>query len=53
MVGVLSQPPFARLTLPPNLEHQPINWGHFHQLRTDGDYADYGKEVQLKDFRVG
>ena len=33
--------------------YKPINWGHFRQLRTDGDYADYGKEVQLEDFRVG
>ncbi|MEM7223160.1 MAG: 2-oxoglutarate and iron-dependent oxygenase domain-containing protein [Pseudomonadota bacterium] len=32
--------------------YRPVNWGRFRQLRTDGDYADYGKEVQLEDFRV-
>lgn len=33
--------------------YRPVNWGTFRQLRTDGDYADYGKEVQLEDFRLG
>ncbi len=32
--------------------YRPVNWGTFRQLRTDGDYADYGKEVQLDDFRL-
>jgi isopenicillin N synthase-like dioxygenase len=32
--------------------YRPVNWGTFRQLRTDGDYADYGKEVQLEDFRL-
>ncbi len=31
--------------------YRPINWGTFRQLRTDGDYADYGKEVQLGEYR--
>ena len=32
--------------------YRPVNWGRFRQLRTDGDYADYGEEVQLEDFRL-
>ena len=32
--------------------YRPVNWGAFRQLRTDGDFADYGKEVQLDDFRL-
>lgn len=27
-----------------------INWGDFRQARADGDYADYGAEVQISDF---
>ncbi len=32
--------------------YRPINWGEFRQRRTDGDFADYGKEVQLDDYRL-
>ncbi len=32
--------------------YRPVNWGRFRQMRTDGDYADYGKEVQLDDYRL-
>ena len=32
--------------------YRPVNWGLFRQARTDGDYADYGKEIQLEDFRL-
>jgi isopenicillin N synthase-like dioxygenase len=30
-----------------------INWGDFRQARADGDFADYGAEVQISDFRQG
>jgi isopenicillin N synthase-like dioxygenase len=33
--------------------YRPINWGAFRQARADGDYADYGSEVQISDFRIG
>jgi isopenicillin N synthase-like dioxygenase len=33
--------------------YRPVNWGTFRQRRSDGDYADYGKEVQIADFRLG
>jgi len=33
--------------------YRPINWGEFRRARTAGDYADYGKEIQIEDFRIG
>jgi isopenicillin N synthase-like dioxygenase len=32
--------------------YDTINWGAFRQARADGDYADYGAEVQISDFRT-
>jgi len=32
--------------------YRPINWGEFRQARADGDFADYGAEVQIADFLV-
>jgi isopenicillin N synthase-like dioxygenase len=32
--------------------YQAINWGAFRQQRSAGDYADYGAEVQISDYRV-
>lgn len=32
--------------------YRTINWGRFRQARTDGDYADFGKEIQIADFRA-
>lgn len=31
--------------------YRDINWGDFRKRRTDGDYADYGEEVQIKQYR--
>ena len=30
-----------------------IQWGEFRGKRTDGDYADYGAEVQIAQYRTG
>ena len=30
----------------------PINWREFRSLRAAGDYADYGDEVQITDYRI-
>ncbi len=30
--------------------YRPINWGDFRQARADGDYADYGTEIQIAHF---
>ncbi len=32
--------------------YRTINWGQFRQARADGDYADYGAEVQISDFAL-
>jgi isopenicillin N synthase-like dioxygenase len=32
--------------------YRTVNWGEFRQARTDGDFADYGHEIQIADFRV-
>ena len=33
-------------------KYQPINWGEFRARRSQGDYADYGDEVQISDYRL-
>lgn len=32
--------------------YRPINWREFRALRHAGDYADYGDEVQISDYRL-
>jgi isopenicillin N synthase-like dioxygenase len=32
--------------------YKEINWGEFRRRRADGDYADYGKEVQIEQYRI-
>ncbi len=32
--------------------YRPINWREFRTRRADGDYADYGDEVQITDYRI-
>ena len=32
--------------------YRAINWGEFRRQRADGDFADYGEEVQLSQFRI-
>jgi hypothetical protein len=29
-----------------------IDWSDYRGKRTDGDYADYGVEVQISQFRI-
>jgi len=33
--------------------YRPINWGEFYSMRTLGDYADHGEEIQISQFRIG
>lgn len=45
--------PLANLTneqSPPR--YWPINWGDFRWKRQQGDYADYGAENQISDYRI-
>ncbi|HET7709940.1 MAG TPA: 2OG-Fe(II) oxygenase family protein [Sphingomicrobium sp.] len=32
--------------------YRPINWGEFRRRRADGDFADYGTEVQIGEWRL-
>jgi isopenicillin N synthase-like dioxygenase len=32
--------------------YRPIPWGEFRRRRADGDFADYGAEVQISDYRL-
>jgi len=32
--------------------YREINWSDFRGQRTDGDYADYGPEVQISQYRI-
>jgi isopenicillin N synthase-like dioxygenase len=32
--------------------YRPLNWGEFRRRRADGDFADYGTEVQISDWRT-
>lgn len=32
--------------------YRAINWGEFRTKRADGDYADYGAEVQISDYAI-
>ncbi|MCB1689258.1 MAG: hypothetical protein KDI33_12250 [Halioglobus sp.] len=32
--------------------YKPITWGEFRQRRSDGDFADYGTEVQISQYRI-
>lgn len=32
--------------------YRPVPWSDFRARRTDGDYADYGPEVQIADYRT-
>ena len=32
--------------------YRPISWSEFRRLRTLGDYADHGAEVQISDYRL-
>lgn len=33
--------------------YQGFSWGEFRRRRAEGDFADYGAEVQIGDFRIG
>ena len=32
--------------------YHPLKWGEFRRRRADGDFADYGTEVQIEEWRV-
>ncbi len=34
------------------LHYRPIHWGRYRGQRSDGDFADYGTEVQISQYRI-
>jgi isopenicillin N synthase-like dioxygenase len=47
-------PSYDAVVEPLNLaatHYRPIHWGEFRRKRADGDFADYGVEVQISDYR--
>ena len=32
--------------------YRTVNWGEYRRIRADGDFADYGHETQIADFRL-
>ena len=32
--------------------YEPVPWGEFRGRRAEGDFADYGSEVQIADYRI-
>jgi isopenicillin N synthase-like dioxygenase len=32
--------------------YRPLNWGEFRRRRADGDFANYGAEVQIGEWRI-
>ena len=32
--------------------YRPIPWAEFRRLRAEGDYGDYGREVQIGDYAI-
>ena len=45
--------PLASATAGTTARYRPVDWSEFRSLRTDGDYADYGTEVQISQYRFG
>ena len=35
-----------------NPQYRPFSWREFRELRAQGDYGDYGKEVQIRHYRA-
>jgi isopenicillin N synthase-like dioxygenase len=44
LAGLLAEGEAARF--------RPISWSHFRAERSAGDYADYGAEIQIEDYRI-
>ncbi len=42
--------PLDQPTAPPRFK--PVSWAHFRGERAAGDFADYGAEIQVEDFRI-
>ena len=44
--------PLPALSLGDRARYRPVSWARFRDQRSAGDYADYGAEIQIADFRI-
>lgn len=44
--------PLPNLVAGARARYRAIPWGEFRRRRADGDFANYGREVQIADYRV-
>jgi isopenicillin N synthase-like dioxygenase len=44
--------PLAEACADKGPHYRSIRWGEFRESRAAGDYADYGSEIQISDYRV-
>jgi len=52
MAGTVVEPLPSVVTAGQPANYRPIDWSDFRSKRTDGDYADYGPEVQIAQYRI-
>ena len=52
MAGTVVEPLPSVVTTEAPAHYRPIDWSDFRSKRTDGDYADYGPEVQIAQYRI-
>jgi isopenicillin N synthase-like dioxygenase len=51
-VAPFVMPDAAAAAHPGSPKYRTVNWGEFRQARTDGDFGDYGHEIQVADYRI-
>ena len=44
--------PLPELLRDDRAHYRPVSWARFRDQRSAGDYADYGAEIQISDFRI-
>lgn len=52
MAGTTVEPLPSVVSAEQPAHYRPIDWSDFRSKRTDGDYADYGPEVQIAQYRI-
>ena len=52
MAGTTVEPLPSVVSAAQPAHYRPIDWSDFRSKRTDGDYADYGPEVQIAQYRI-
>ena len=50
--GTICAPLPALLRGGERARYRPVSWAEFRDQRSAGDYADYGAEIQIADFRI-